>query len=84
MRSSASSKIKSRVAGSSLSELIGTVWTKERWGLTRLYAQELKVRALDILHVAQALELGVRSFWTFDLRQKKLAERVGFKVGQVG
>lgn len=53
-------------------------------GLTRLYAQELKVRALDILHVAHALELGVRSFWTFDLRQKKLAERVGFKVGLLG
>ena len=53
-------------------------------GLTRLYAQELKVRALDILHVAQALELGVRSFWTFDLRQRKLAERVGFKVGLTG
>lgn len=53
-------------------------------GLTRLYAQELKVRALDILHVALALELGVRSFWTFDLRQRKLAERVGFKVGPAG
>jgi predicted nucleic acid-binding protein len=37
-------------------------------------------RALDTLHVAAALELGVKEFWTFEDRQSKLAQAVGLNV----
>jgi len=37
-------------------------------------------RTLDTLHVAAALELGAKDFWTFDERQAKLAKAVGLKV----
>lgn len=37
-------------------------------------------RALDILHVATALELGAKHFLTFDRNQKKLAETEGLIV----
>jgi predicted nucleic acid-binding protein len=33
-----------------------------------------------VLHVATALELGVREFITFDRRQQRLARAVGLKV----
>ena len=35
---------------------------------------------MDILHVATALELGVKEFLTFDGNQKKLAEAEGLVV----
>jgi predicted nucleic acid-binding protein len=34
---------------------------------------------LDTLHIASALELGAERFWTFDVRQAKLARAVGLK-----
>lgn len=37
-------------------------------------------RALDVLHVATALELGLRNFVTFDRRQQQLARVMGLKV----
>lgn len=37
-------------------------------------------RFADILHVATALQLGVRTFLTFDLGQKQLAEAEGLEV----
>lgn len=37
-------------------------------------------RAMDILHVATALHLGVSEFLTFDVNQKKLAEAEGLTV----
>jgi predicted nucleic acid-binding protein len=55
------------------------VWERGM-GLATLYSGELKVRSLDVWHVAYALECGVSNFWTFDQRQRSLAERVGFKV----
>jgi predicted nucleic acid-binding protein len=45
--------------------------------LARRFGPILGVRTLDSLHVACALELGVRKFWTFDERQARLAEAVG-------
>ena len=48
--------------------------------LAAAYSSDLKVPSLDILHVAVALEMGVNEFWTFDGRQKRLAEAVGLKV----
>jgi predicted nucleic acid-binding protein len=41
------------------------------------YCPSLGVRTLDSLHVACALELGAKKFWTFDDRQAKLAKAVG-------
>jgi len=45
--------------------------------LARRFGPILGVRTLDSLHVACALELGARKFWTFDERQARLAEAVG-------
>jgi len=41
------------------------------------HTSTLGVRTLDTLHVAAALELKVDRFWTFDDRQRKLAEAEG-------
>lgn len=55
------------------------------WELTVRLAQrfcgQLGVRTLDTLHVACALGLRAERFWTFDERQKKLAEVVGLNTG---
>ncbi len=48
--------------------------------LARHHVASLGVRTLDTLHVAAALELGAQIFWTFDLRQAKLAQAVGLKL----
>jgi predicted nucleic acid-binding protein len=47
--------------------------------LSRRHTPTLGCRSLDVLHVASALELGMRRFLTFDLRQRKLAAAVGLK-----
>jgi predicted nucleic acid-binding protein len=48
--------------------------------LAARYTPSIGVRSLDSLHVACALELGADKFWTFDDRQKQLAEAVGLDV----
>lgn len=40
----------------------------------------LGMRAFDILHVAAAVTLGAKAFYTFDVRQKALAKKAGLKV----
>ncbi len=45
--------------------------------LAREYGSTLGVRTLDSLHVACAMELKAERFWSFDERQKRLAEAVG-------
>ena len=47
--------------------------------LSRKHTAVLGCRSLDVLHVASALELGLKHFLTFDLRQLKLARVVGLK-----
>jgi predicted nucleic acid-binding protein len=47
--------------------------------LARRYGPKLGVRTLDSLHVACALELKAKRFWTFDERQAKLARAEGLK-----
>ena len=50
--------------------------------LSRRHAPKIGTRALDVLHVASALELQVRHFVTYDVRQARLAEICGLKVIQ--
>ena len=37
-------------------------------------------RLADVLHVATAIQLGVRDFLTFDINQRRLAEAEGLVV----
>ena len=48
--------------------------------LGRRYGPKLGVRTLDSLHVACALELNIKRFWTFDDRQRKLAKAAGLDI----
>ncbi len=49
-------------------------------GLSRTFTPTLGTRALDVLHVACALELKLKHFLTFDERQEKLASACGLKL----
>jgi predicted nucleic acid-binding protein len=48
--------------------------------LSRKHTPKLGTRALDVLHVACALELKLRHFLTFDVRQQQLATAVGLRL----
>lgn len=48
--------------------------------LSAAHTGKLGTRASDVLHVASAVVLGSRKFFTFDARQKTLAVRAGLKV----
>jgi len=48
--------------------------------LSRQHTPILGTRTLDVLHVASAQILGMRSFATYDERQSALAKAVGFRV----
>jgi hypothetical protein len=48
--------------------------------LSALYSETLGTRTLDILHVADALVLGLPDFLSFDLRQSALARAAGLRV----
>jgi predicted nucleic acid-binding protein len=48
--------------------------------LARRYGPKFGMRTLDTLHVACGLELEAERFWTFDVRQAKLAKAVGLKL----
>lgn len=48
--------------------------------LARNYVSAFGTRSFDTLHIASALELSCREFWTFDERQSRLASAVGLKV----
>jgi predicted nucleic acid-binding protein len=52
--------------------------------LSREHCATIGARALDVLHVSCALELGLQKFVTFDARQKKLAVAAGLKVLSIG
>jgi predicted nucleic acid-binding protein len=51
--------------------------------LSRKHSPELGTRAADVLHVACALELGLKRFLSFDGRQKILAARCGLRLVKV-
>ena len=52
----------------------------EAEALSAAHTAKLGIRTSDILHVAAAIALGVREFYTFDARQKALAVKAGMKV----
>lgn len=39
-------------------------------------------RSLDLIHVALALDLGIKQFWTFDKRQRGVAEEAGLVINR--
>lgn len=48
--------------------------------LSANHTEQLGTRGSDVLHVAAAVALGVKEFYTFDTRQKALATAAGLKV----
>jgi predicted nucleic acid-binding protein len=48
--------------------------------LSRELTPKLGCRTLDVVHVASALELGMRAFVTFDHRQAQLAAAAGLRI----
>jgi predicted nucleic acid-binding protein len=61
-------------------DLLWRATLKRATDISREFTQTLGCRSLDILHVASAMELGLRSFVTFDARQQQLARAVKLKV----
>jgi predicted nucleic acid-binding protein len=51
--------------------------------LSRRHTPKLGTRALDVLHVACAIELKLRRFLTFDERQQRLAAAAGLRLVRV-
>lgn len=51
--------------------------------LSRKFTAMLGTRAVDVLHVAAALELGATGFFTFGLKQRKMAEATGLILNPV-
>ena len=48
--------------------------------VSRAQTASIGCRSLDVLHVATALQLGLRRFVTFDRRQQDLARAVGLTI----
>lgn len=67
-----------------LADLLWRATLKRAAGLSRTHTKSLGCRSLDILHVASALELGMKQFLTYDLRQAKLARMAGLKTIRPG
>ncbi len=61
-------------------DLLWRATLKRASDISREFTRSIGCRSLDVLHVASALELGLRSFLTFDARQQLLAREVKLKV----
>lgn len=61
-------------------DLLWRAALKKAGELSRKHTPALGCRSLDVLHVASAVELNLRYFVTFDLRQQQLAKAVGLKL----
>jgi predicted nucleic acid-binding protein len=64
----------------SQTDLLWRATLKRATEVSRTFTRALGCRSLDVLHVASALELGMRWFVTFDRRQKQLAHAVKLKI----
>ena len=63
-----------------LADVLWRAALKRAADLSRTYSRTLGTRSLDVLHVACALELGCRTFVSFDSRQQDLARAVALKI----
>jgi predicted nucleic acid-binding protein len=63
-----------------LADLLWRAALKSAGELSRKHTPTLGCRSLDVLHVASAVELGLKYFVTFDLRQQQFAKAVGLKL----
>jgi predicted nucleic acid-binding protein len=61
-------------------DLLWRATLKRAADVSRKHTPTIGCRSLDVLHVASALELDMKSFLTFDSRQQKLAQAVGMKL----
>lgn len=61
-------------------DLLWRAVLKRAADLSRQQTPKLGTRSLEVLHVASALELGMKRFVTFDERQGRLAAAAGLKV----
>lgn len=61
-------------------DLLWRAALKKAGALSREHTPSLGCRSLDVLHVASALELGLKHFVTFDSRQRQLARAGGLKL----
>ena len=61
-------------------DLLWRATLKRASELSREYTPTLGCRSLDIIHIASAVELELRHFVTFDLRQQQLARAVGLNL----
>jgi predicted nucleic acid-binding protein len=48
--------------------------------LSRQHTAHLGIRSADLIHVAAAITLQVDRLYTFDLQQRKLAQRIGIRM----
>jgi predicted nucleic acid-binding protein len=49
--------------------------------LSSSHAAALGVRTLDLVHLGEAVTLGLKEFLSFDVRQRACAQAAGFRVG---
>lgn len=61
-------------------DLLWRATLKRAGDLSREHTHAMGCRSLDVLHVASAIELGLRVFVTFDVRQQELARSAGLKL----
>lgn len=59
-------------------DLVEVFYRAER--LSAKFSGELGTRSLDLLHVAAALEIGCKTFASFDSRQRQCAKRAGLRL----
>ena len=64
----------------SRADLLWRATLRQTEQLSLEFTQTLGCRTLDVLHVASALELGRRTFVTFDVRQQQLARSAGLRL----
>jgi predicted nucleic acid-binding protein len=61
-------------------DLLWRATLKRAGDLSREHTPSIGCRSLDVLHVASAIELELKHFATFDVRQQQLARAAGLKL----
>jgi predicted nucleic acid-binding protein len=62
------------------SDLLWRAALKRAGDLSREHTPKIGCRSLDVLHVASAVELNLKYFVSFDVRQQQLARAVGLRL----